>query len=176
MKSFQTIAIITFFLALFLGRPLFGEDKKSYGPTAAHDALQEAFQKATAESKAVFIKSGYPECGWCVIFDRYHHLPEVQQILSKYYVVVAIDTSYMPDGREEFSRFAKPGAPSWVIATAQRKVVIDSFAPKGNVGYPGEPDESSYYLAALKKATPAITEAELQTLAEKIQAAKKRPQ
>lgn len=150
------------------------EDKTNYTSTAANDVLEAACKQASMESKLVFIKSGFPKCVWCRIFDRYHNIPEVQKIIGKYYVVVVIDTVNMPDGKAVFSKFAEPGAPSWVIITPQREVIIDSYAPapEGNVGYPGRPSESAYYLAALKKATPAITDDELQILSQQIQKAK----
>lgn len=125
-------------------------------------------KKAVSESKLVFLKSGHPKCGWCVIFDRYHHNPEVKAILERHYVIAAIDFVNMPDGGAVFSRFAQPGSPSWVIISPDRKVIIDSFSKDGNVGFPGEPKETAYYLAALKKATPAITDKELETLKEQI--------
>lgn len=146
-------------------------EKKNYSPTAAHDALETACKQAAAESKVVFVKSGFPECGWCRVFDRYHGTRDVQQILSKYYVIVEIDTSYMPDGKAVFSKLAEPGAPSWVIITPEKKVIIDSYAPKGNVGYPIESDETAYYTAALKKATPKITDPEVKILSQQIKKA-----
>jgi hypothetical protein len=39
------------------------------------------------------------------------------------------------------------------------------------VGYPLEPDETAYYTAALKKATPQITDQELQILSQQIKKA-----
>lgn len=78
----------------------------------------------------------------------------------------------MPDGKTVFSAYAQPGAPSWVIITPQKKVIVDSYAPQGNIGYPGEPAGTAWYLAALKKATPAITDAEMHTLSLQIQKAK----
>jgi hypothetical protein len=150
------------------------EEKTNYPPTAASDILEAACKQAAIESKMVFIKSGFPECVWCRIFDRYHSIPEVQRIIGKYYVVVVIDTENMPDGNAVFSKYAEPGAPSWVIMTPQKKVIIGSYAssgPEGNVGYPLEPNETAYYIAALKKATPAITDAELQILSQQIKKA-----
>ena len=150
------------------------EEKTNYTATAANDALEAACKQAAKESKAVFVKSGFPECVWCRVFDRYHSVPEVQKIIGKYYVVVAIDTKNMPDGNAVFSKYAEPGAPSWVIITPLKKVIIDSYASsgtEGNVGYPLEPNETAYYIAALKKATPAITDAELQILSQQIKKA-----
>ncbi|MGP8239653.1 MAG: DUF255 domain-containing protein [Limisphaerales bacterium] len=140
-----------------------------YGPNAAQSALEAACEQAANESKAVFIKSGHPECGWCRVFDRYHSSPEVQRILGKYYIIVAIDIKYMPDGKSTFSKYAQPGSPSWVIVSPQKQLIVDSYAPGGNVGYPGSPEEAAYYIAALKKATPSITEEELHTLSQLVQ-------
>jgi len=163
-------------MLLAAGHNSTAQEKKDYSQTAAYDAVEAACKQAAKESKNVFIKSGFPECVWCRVFDRYHSNPKVQKIIGKYYVVVVIDTENMPDGKAVFSQFAKPGAPSWVIITPQKKVIIDSYAPapEGNVGYPGSPTESAYYLAALKKATPAITDEELHTLSEQIQKAMKK--
>ena len=136
--------------------------------TPASNALEAACQQAAKESKAVFLESAFQECVWCRVFNRYYTTPEVQQIIGKYYVLLVIDMDMMPDGEAVFSKYAKPGAPSWVIITPQRQVIIDSYAPDGDVGYPGRPNETAYYLAALKKATPAITDHELHTLAEQI--------
>lgn len=167
-----TVAVATLFACCLCHG---GEPKKVYPTTAAADAVEAACKKAAAESKLIFLKSGFPECGYCVIFDRFHRRPEVVRILEPHYVIVAIDTNYMPDGKAVFSKFAPPSAPSWVIITPDRKVVIDSFVSKGdddsNVGYPLQPDETAYYLSALKKASPSIADEDLRILGEQIKKA-----
>ena len=169
--NWNPLLLTSLLLFATLCRGLSAEAKKEYPATAARDALEAACKTAASEGKVVFVKSGFPECGWCRVFDRYHSLPDVQRILGKHYVIVAIDTKHMPDGEATFSKYAKPGAPSWVIISPQKKVIIDSYAPEGNVGYPLAPNETAYYIAALKKATPAMTEAELQTLSQQIKKA-----
>jgi Protein of unknown function, DUF255 len=139
-------------------------DKPKYEAGAAAKVLDDAVAKAQSQGTLVFLKSGFPECGWCNVFDKYHAFPETKAIVEKYYVVAKIDTSYMPDGKEIFSKFAQPGAPSWVIISADKKIVIDSYAAKGNVGYPYHPDEIAHYRKALKQATPKISDAELDQL------------
>lgn len=174
MKTKLNPTLVTFLLLFAaLACCSSGEKKTDYSATAANDALDAGCKQAANESKVVFVKSGFPACVWCRIFDRYHSIPKVQTIIGKYYVVVGIDTENMPDGAAVFSRYAKPGAPSWVIITPQKKIIIDSHAPapEGNVGYPGSPSETAYYLAALKKATPAITDDELHILSQQIKKA-----
>src|SRR4051794_35512562 len=99
MKTQLKLALVSLLVLLAAMSRTYGVgEKKDYPPTAAHDALEVACRQAAAESKMVFVKSGFPECSWCRVFDRYHSAPEVQRIIGRYFVVVAIDTSYMPDG------------------------------------------------------------------------------
>lgn len=150
-------------------------DEISYAQDAASRLLADACNRAKQDSKMVFVTSGFKECGWCRVFERYHALPEVKQILDELYEVVKIDTKYMPDGRDVFSGLAKPGAPSWVIITPERKVVVDSYSPSGNVGYPLRSHETDHYLKALKAATPRITDQALRELSDQIHVAAGKP-
>jgi hypothetical protein len=145
--------------------------QKNSSPVA-DDAVEAACRKAASETKSVFLKSGYPECAACVLFDHYHNLLEVRKIIEKYYVIVSIDTENMPDGCAVFGKYAKPGAPSWVILSPGKSVIVDSYAsPDGNVGFPETPNGAACYLAALQKATPAITKDELSALANQLKKA-----
>jgi hypothetical protein len=112
--------------------------------------------------------SGFRECRWCRIFEDYHRSSAVREILGEYYAIAAIDTKHMPDGEAVFSRYAQPGALAWVIISPQKKVIVGSSFQAGNIGYPTTPEGTAYYLAALRRATPAITDAELRTLSEQI--------
>src|SRR5688572_20613835 len=119
-------------LAVTLAAPVAAEETK-YAPDAAELLLKDASKRAQRESKLVFVAPGYKECSWCRVFEKYHALPEVAQILTNYYVIVKIDTKYMPDGNAVFSKLAKPGAPSWVIIAPDRKPIVDSYANGENV-------------------------------------------
>src|SRR5688572_8441250 len=145
---FMKVTMLMAVGALVIGHHAFAGDKP-YAADAAEKLMAEACATAKKESKLVFVASGFKECGWCRVFEKYHALPDVSQILGKYYVNVKIDTTYMPDGKEVFSKMAKPGAPSWVIVTPDRKPIIDSYAEKGNVGYPAAPHEIAHYVKAL---------------------------
>jgi len=169
-------AFLCAFLLVAIGvRGAAVEPQQSSSPTAAADVVEAACRKAASESKLVFLKTAHPQCGWCKVFDRYHHRPEVAAILEPYYVFATVDIAAMPDGKAVFSKFAEVQFPTWVIITPDRRVIVDSFTKKGdpssNVGYPGKPEETAHYLAALKKATPAIPESDLTILAEQLQKA-----
>lgn len=153
-------------LVLMAGVAQAEEVTPTYASNAAEALVSTAMKQATTESKLLFMKSGWPGCGYCKMFDRYHHTPKVEKILSKYYVVVSIDIENMPDGKAVFTQFAQPGGPSWAIVTPKKDVLVTSFlnGDKGNTGFPVKPNELAHYLGALKKATPAITQQELDTL------------
>lgn len=144
-------------------------------PNAARDAIEEECKIAARDKKMVFLTSGSPPCGHCVAFMNYHLLDDVNAVLGKYYVIVGINTGFMPDGVATFRKYAAPSFPSWVIITPKKKVVVDSYGPKGNVGYPDQPEGMAWYFAALKKATPDITENELRWLAVQLQKARDIP-
>lgn len=170
MKSGRLLAAA--FAAMTLAATTGAAEKKTdHAADAAQTILDAACAKAKAESKLVFMKSGYPECGYCVMFDKYHGYAEVKKILEPYYVIIAIDTKYMPDGKAVFSTYAKPGAPSWVILTPDKKVLSDSYGEKGNTGFPVISNEKVLYLDALSAATPKLTDAELDTLSKQLQRA-----
>lgn len=160
------LTMIGCFLVLVTGIAQAEEVAKTYAPNAAEVLVAAATKQAKTESKLLFIKSGWPGCGYCRMFDRYHHTTEVEAILSKFYVVISIDIENMPDGKTVFTQFAQPGGPSWAIVTPEKKVVVTSFlnGDKGNTGFPVKPNEMAHYLGALKKASPAITQEELDTL------------
>lgn len=121
--------------------------------------VSAAMDQARAESKKVFLLSGFPGCSWCKLFDRFHETPDVKQIVDKYYVVAKIDTMNMADGRETFEKYGKVGAPAWVILTQYRKVLMTSDDENGvNVGYPFKPEEQAHYVRALSATSTITTE------------------
>jgi len=103
------------------------------------------------------------------LFEKYYKRASVKRVLDKYFVIVTIDTIEMKDGKAVYSKFSEPRAPSWVILDSNSKVLIDSFINGVNIGYPAKPDEVTYYIDALKKAQPALTYRELETLASELQ-------
>jgi len=50
------------------------EKKINYTSTAASDVLEAACKQAAKESKLIFVKSGFPKCVWCRIFDLENEL------------------------------------------------------------------------------------------------------
>jgi len=88
----------------------------------------------------------------------------VAGVLGKDLVLLKIDTDRMTDGAavaKELRRSAEGGIPWMVILDGAGKKVADSDGPKGNTGYPAEPEEIAHFLVMLRKAARRATEADL---------------
>ena len=59
---------------------------------------QEAFSKARAEDKPIFLSIGYSTCHWCHVMahESFEDL-EIADILNKYYVSIKVDKEERPD-------------------------------------------------------------------------------
>ena len=59
---------------------------------------EEAFSKARAEDKPVFLSIGYRNCHWCHVMahECFEDL-EIADILNKYYVSITVDKEERPD-------------------------------------------------------------------------------
>jgi len=137
--------------------------------------LPTLIDKSLLENKKLFLVFSFEKCGWCRIFDKYHHDPEVVEILSRYYIVSKIDYYNTPDGKELYQTYGSTGFPSWVILDHAGQVLINSEAPiagvkdrKYNIGYPAGANELAYYIRAIKTTSPSITSSECNVLREKL--------
>ena len=133
-----------------------------YSLPPAEKVFAEGLEKATKESKRIFLVMGFPECGPCRMFDKYHADERVAEILGKYFVVLKIDTENMLGGWEFFQKYGSGGAPSYVVLDTNRKVLA-----KGS-GFPSEDDEPDYR-TALKAGSPDMPDHEIKVLLDKAQ-------
>jgi uncharacterized protein YyaL (SSP411 family) len=59
---------------------------------------EEAFAKARAENKPIFLSVGYATCHWCHVMERESFEdPEVAQFLNTHFVPVKVDREELPD-------------------------------------------------------------------------------
>lgn len=59
---------------------------------------EEAFSKARAEDKPIFLSIGYSTCHWChVMAHESFEDPEIADTLNKYYVSIKVDKEERPD-------------------------------------------------------------------------------
>jgi thioredoxin-related protein len=125
--------------------------------------------------KNIFMVFGFESCGWCRLFDKYHHDPAVKAILNTYFIIAKIDYDKTPGGKELYREYGSEGFPSWTIMDSTKRVLINSNAPipgvvdeRYNIGYPYGTDKIKYYLYALKTAAPTIKKSECDLLSDRL--------
>ncbi len=131
------------------------QEKSPYLLQHAHNPVDwypwgaEAFAKAAAEDKPVFLSVGYSTCHWCHVMERESFENEdVAKILNEYFVAVKVDREERPDVDRLYMLFvqASTGSGGWPMSvwlTPQRKPFFGGtyFPPDtahgGRYGRPG---------------------------------------
>src|SRR5579859_870248 len=59
---------------------------------------EEAFSKAQAEGKPIFLSVGYSTCHWCHVMERESfENPEIAALMNRDYVCIKVDREERPD-------------------------------------------------------------------------------
>ena len=84
-------------------------------------------------------------------------------ILGKDYVELKVDTDRMAGGKALALKLRgmQGGIPWMVILDEKGKQLTTSDGPKGNVGYPAQPQEIAYFMEMLEETKQRITAEEL---------------
>ena len=106
---------------------------------------EEAFQKAAAENKPIFLSVGYSTCHWCHVMERESFEdPEIARILNDSFVPVKVDREERPDVDRVYMLFvqASTGSGGWPMSvwlTPERKPFFGGtyFPPDDRYGRPG---------------------------------------
>ena len=70
----------------------------AHNPVDWYPWCDEAFQKAKAEDKPIFLSIGYSTCHWCHVMERESFEDkEVAEILNKHYISIKVDREERPD-------------------------------------------------------------------------------
>lgn len=105
----------------------------------------EAFAKALAENKPIFLSIGYSTCHWCHVMERETFEDEaVARFLNAHFVSIKVDREERPDVDQIYMTFvqATTGSGGWplnVFLTPDRKPFYGGtyFPPSGRGGRPG---------------------------------------
>ena len=106
---------------------------------------EEAFEKARAEDKPIFLSIGYSTCHWCHVMERESFEdPEVGRILSEHFVPIKVDREERPDVDTIYMTVcqALTGSGGWplhAVLTPDRKPFFAGtyFPPDSRYGRPG---------------------------------------
>jgi uncharacterized protein YyaL (SSP411 family) len=105
----------------------------------------EAFERARAENKPIFLSIGYSTCHWCHVMERESFENEdVAKSLNAHFVSIKVDREERPDVDKIYMTFiqATTGGGGWplnVFLTPERKPFFGGtyFPPDGRQGRPG---------------------------------------
>jgi uncharacterized protein YyaL (SSP411 family) len=106
---------------------------------------KEAFERAQAENKPIFLSIGYSTCHWCHVMERESFENQrVAGILNKHYVSIKVDREERPDVDRVYMTFVQSstgsgGWPMSVFLTPDRKPFLGGtyFPPDDRHGRPG---------------------------------------
>ena len=139
-------------------------------PLVASDVLAAGMAEAKTSGKRVFLHFGAPWCGWCHRLENWMAKPEVAALLGKDFVDVKIDNDRMTGAKEiDEAQLAAAGQkgsgiPWFVLLDADGKVLAHATGPKGNVGFPFQPEEVEHFGTMLKAAKKNLTDGEIASL------------
>jgi len=105
----------------------------------------EAFAKAKAEDKPIFLSIGYNACHWCHVMERESfENEEIADLLNKYFVSIKVDREERPDIDQIYMSAvqAMTGSGGWpmsIFMTPDKKPFFAGtyFPPESKYGRPG---------------------------------------
>jgi len=106
---------------------------------------EEAFKKARAEEKPIFLSVGYSTCHWChVMEEESFENPDIAGVLNAYFVPVKVDREELPDLDRLYMNYVQAttgrgGWPMSVWLTPELKPFYGGsyFPPEERYGMPG---------------------------------------
>lgn len=125
---------------------------------------QEAFDKAKAEDKIIFLSVGYSTCHWCHVMERESFENEaIAEIMNQHFVCVKVDREERPDVDGVYMSFvqAATGSGGWPMSvwlTPDLKPIVGGtyFPPEDKFGRPGFPTVLRQIAAAWKTNREAL--------------------
>jgi len=127
------------------------KEKSPYLLQHAHNPVDwypwgdEAFAKAAAENKPVFLSIGYSTCHWCHVMERESfENEEIAAVINRYFVPIKLDREERPDIDRVYMLFvqASTGSGGWpmsVFLTPDKRPFFGGtyFPPDNRWGRPG---------------------------------------
>jgi uncharacterized protein YyaL (SSP411 family) len=123
----------------------------------------EAFAKAKAEGKPIFLSVGYSTCYWCHVMERESfENPEIARLLNTNFVCVKVDREERPDVDQVYMAalqvFGRGGWPMSVFLTPDGRPFFGGtyFPPENREGHEGFPSILNRVIAAWREHRPEI--------------------
>jgi uncharacterized protein len=138
----------------------------AHNPVEWYPWGQEAFDKAKAEDKLIFLSVGYSTCHWCHVMEResFENV-EIAKIMNEHFVCVKVDREERPDVDKVYMSFvqATTGGGGWPMncwLTPDLKPVVGAtyFPPVDKFGRPGFPTVLNQIATAWKMDRASLIE------------------
>jgi uncharacterized protein YyaL (SSP411 family) len=119
----------------------------AHNPVDWHPWGEEAFAKARAENKPIFLSIGYSTCHWCHVMERESfENPATAEILNRSFVSIKVDREERPDVDRIYMTYVQATTGSggwpmsvWLTADLQPFFGGTYFPPESRYGHPGFP-------------------------------------
>ncbi|MEZ6096094.1 MAG: thioredoxin family protein [Pirellulaceae bacterium] len=135
----------------------------------AEDVVAAGIAEAKSNDRIVFLHFGAPWCGWCHYLENWMAGPKVNELLSRVFVDVKVDTDRMDKGQDTLTKYCseQSGIPWFVFLDGEGHSVADSTGPGGNVGFPSTDEEIAHFVTMLES-TKRFSEDEIQFLSDSL--------
>ncbi len=135
------------------GLNLLAKEASPYLQLHAHNPVdwypwgEQAFARARAEEKLVFLSVGYSTCYWCHVMERQvFSNPEIASFMNAHYISIKVDREERPDIDDIYMKATQiltrsGGWPNSVFLTPEGKPFFAGtyFPPEDGYGRPGFP-------------------------------------
>ena len=131
----------------------------------AQHLLSTSLKTATEQNKRIIVRVGQPYCGWCKVLAQF--MQDHEALFAKDYLDVKIDTLRMTHGAETAASYLPEGCqgdPWVVILDGTGKTLATSVGPKGNIGYPFQPEEIAHFVNMIRQTRQTLSDAELEAI------------
>src|SRR3954463_12839364 len=95
----------------------------AHNPVDWHPWGPEAFEKARAEDRPIFLSVGYSACHWCHVMERESfENSQIAELMNRYFVNIKVDREERPDVDQIYMNAVQAmtghgGGAEWVVRT-----------------------------------------------------------
>ena len=133
---------------------------------------EQAFAKAKAEDKPIFLSVGYSTCHWCHVMEHESFEQEaIAAILNRYFVPVKVDREERPDVDRIYMSYVQAATGSggwpmsvWLTPDLHPFVGGTYFPPEDRYGRPGFASVCERIARAWREERPRIVESSAKVL------------